>query len=238
MLTSQILTGVGLAIAAGPNAYILVLVLVLVLGLAGRFLSFVALPDNWSCFSNPWVLAILGVLLLIENIAGKIPFVESLNDILRTVVRPVASGIAFGTAFGTGFGIACGTGAGSAMPVVKDPASFFTSGSRVPVAVGVLIALTTHLTKSAARPVINVATIGTATAVVSTAEVVCNAEDVSTAEDVSSVALILISLLIPIRVGVVILGVMVGIVIVMRPCLQLRRELRAEPGPTATPSGA
>jgi len=222
MLTSQILTGAGLAIAAGPNAYmlVLVLVLVLVLGLAGRFLPFVVLPDNWSCFSNPWVLGILGVLLLIEIIAGKIPFVDSLNDILRTVVRPVAGGIAFGT------------GAGSAMPVVKDPASFFTSGSWVPVAVGVLIALTTHLTKSAARPVINVATIGTATAAVSTAAVA------STAEDVSSVALSLISLLILIRVGVVILGVMVGIVIVTRRCLQLRRELRTEPGPTATPSGA
>lgn len=113
-------------------------------------------------------------------------------------------------------GIAFGTGAGSATAVVKDPASFSTSGSWIPVAVGVLIALTTHLTKSAARPVINAATIGTAAPVV------------STAEDASSVGLSFISLLIPILVAVII----VGVVIVMRRRFQRKRELETQPGPT------
>ena len=138
----EFLTGTGLAVAAGLNAYIPLLIL----GLAGRFLDFVDLPANWAWLENPWVLGILGVLLVVEIVADKIPAVDSINDILQTVVRPVAGGIAFGT------------GSASGTAVVTDPAAFFTSGSWVPIAIGVVLALGTHLTKMAARPVLNVAT--------------------------------------------------------------------------------
>ncbi len=56
----EVLTGTGLAVAAGLNAYIPLLVL----GLAGRFIDFVELPAAWAWLSNEWVLAILGALLL------------------------------------------------------------------------------------------------------------------------------------------------------------------------------
>ncbi len=56
----EVLTGTGLAVAAGLNAYIPLLIL----GLAGRFVDFVELPAAWSWLSNEWVLAILGALLL------------------------------------------------------------------------------------------------------------------------------------------------------------------------------
>ena len=57
----ELLTGTGLAIAAGLNAY----VPLLALGLAGRFLDVVQLPAAWSWLENEWVLGILGVLLVI-----------------------------------------------------------------------------------------------------------------------------------------------------------------------------
>lgn len=184
----EFLTGTGLAVAAGLNAYIPLLVL----GLAGRFLDFIDLPAAWAWLENPWVLGILAVLLVIEIIADKIPVVDSINDWIQTIVRPVSGGIAFGT------------GSASGTAVVTDPAAFFTSGSWVPIAIGVLLALGTHAAKMAARPVINAATVGTAAPIV------------STAEDVSSVTLSLFALLIPILVLVALAGLIVAIVLIFR----------------------
>lgn len=184
----EFLTGTGLAVAAGLNAYIPLLIL----GLAGRFLDFVDLPAAWAWLENPWVLGILAVLLVIEIIADKIPVVDSINDWIQTIVRPVSGGIAFGT------------GSASGTAVVTDPAAFFTSGSWIPIAIGVLLALGTHAAKMAARPVLNAATVGTAAPVV------------STAEDISSVTLSLFALLIPILVLVMLVGLIVAIVAIFR----------------------
>jgi hypothetical protein len=172
-----------------------------VLGRAGRFLDFVHLPDNWAWLSNPWVLGILGVLLVIEIVADKIPIVDSVNDWIQTIVRPVSGGIAFGT------------GSASGTAVVKDPAAFFTSYAWVPIAIGVLLALATHLTKMASRPVLNAATVGAA------------APLVSTAEDFGSVILSFIALLVPVLVIVAIGGVVVGFVALFRRRFRTRREV-------------
>lgn len=197
----EVLTGSGLAVAAGLNAY----VPLLVLGLAGRFLDFVHLPDNWAWLSNPWVLVILGVLLVIEIVADKIPVVDSVNDWLQTIVRPVAGGIAFGT------------GSASGTAVVKDPAAFFTSYAWVPIAIGVLLALATHLTKMASRPVMNAVTVGAAAPVV------------STAEDVSSVVLSFVALLVPILVIFAVIALVIGFVALFRRKLRRRREAEGIP---------
>lgn len=184
----EVLTGAGLAVAAGLNAYIPLLIL----GLAGRFLDFVDLPAQWQWLSNPWVLVILGVLLVIEIVADKIPVVDSINDWIQLFVRPVAGGIAFGT------------GSSSATAVVTDPAQFFTSNAWVPIAVGILLALATHIGKAVSRPALNVATVGTAAPVV------------STAEDFGSVILSVLALLLPVLVIVAIAGVIVGFVLLFR----------------------
>lgn len=184
----EFLTGTGLAVAAGLNAYIPLLIL----GLAGRFLDFVELPAAWSWLENPWVLGILGVLLVLEVVADKIPVVDSINDWVQTVVRPVAGGIAFGT------------GSASGTAVVTDPGQFFASGSWVPIAIGVLLALATHAGKMIARPVLNAVSGGTAAPVV------------STAEDVGSVTLSLSALLLPILVLVFIAALIGGIVVLVR----------------------
>ena len=184
----ELLTGAGLAVAAGLNAYIPLLVL----GLAGRFVDFVDLPAQWQWLSNEWVLVILGVLLVIEVVADKIPVVDSVNDWIQLFVRPVAGGIAFGT------------GSSSGTAVVTDPASFFTSNAWVPIAIGIVLALATHIGKAVSRPVLNAATVGAA------------APAVSTAEDLGSVALSILAILLPILVIFAIAGVIVSFVLLFR----------------------
>jgi len=203
----EALAGTGLAVAAGLNAYIPLLVL----GLAGRFLDFVELPSGWQWLENEWVLVILGVLLLVEIVADKIPAVDSINDVIQTVVRPVAGGIAFGT------------GAGTQTAVVTDPASFFTSNAWVPVVIGILLALGTHAFKATARPVINTATAGVGAPVA------------STAEDIGAVALSVVAILLPILVIVGLVALVVTVVMLRRRARRRRDERAASAPPIPAP---
>ena len=184
----EILTGTGLAFAAGLNAYIPLLLL----GLGARFLDFVQLPTGWAWLENEWVLGILAVLLVIEFFADKIPAVDSVNDVIQTVVRPTSGGIVFGS------------GSASQTAAVTDPAAFFESNQWVPIVTGVLIALLVHGAKTAVRPALNVATFGLAAPVA------------SFVEDVSSVLLSLLAILIPVLVVAVIVGLVVLFVLLMR----------------------
>jgi hypothetical protein len=189
----EVLTGSGLAVAAGLNAYIPLLIL----GLAGRVFTFVELPGAWAWLENPWVLVVLGLLLIVEIIADKVPVVDSINDWIQSVVRPAAGGIAFGT------------GAASETAVVTDPAAFFTSNAWVPVVIGVVLAFATHTAKMLARPALNAATAGAAAPVV------------SAVEDFSSVLLSFMALLVPVVGFIVLLGLVTLVV------LRIRRSRRA-----------
>src|SRR5690606_40724991 len=91
----EVLTGAGLAAAAGLNAYIPLLVM----GLAARF-DWIGLPTGWTWLSNEWVLVIMGLLLVVEVVADKVPAVDSVNDWIQTVVRPAAGGIVFAGGIG------------------------------------------------------------------------------------------------------------------------------------------
>lgn len=184
----EILTGTGLAFAAGLNAYIPLLLL----GIAGRFVDFVQLPAGWAWLENEWVLGILAVLLVIEFFADKIPAVDSVNDVVQTVVRPASGGIVFGS------------GAASETAAVTDPAAFFASNQWVPILSGVVIALLVHGAKTAARPALNLATFGVAAPVL------------SFAEDVSSVLLSVFAILVPVLVVVAVAGLVVGFVLLKR----------------------
>ena len=175
----EFLTGLGLASAAGLNAYIPLLSM----GLLGRFTNLVNLPPAWAWLENGWVLAIVGVLLAVEIVADKIPALDSVNDTVQTFVRPTAGGIVFGS----------GTAAQTA--TVTDPGEFARTGQWVPVAIGVVTALVVHLTKTAVRPAANVATAGVAAPVL------------STVEDVTSVGLTFVAILIPALVLVVLMAV-------------------------------
>jgi hypothetical protein len=179
----ELLTGFGLATAAGLNAYIPLLVL----GLLSRFTDLVTLPHAWAWLENGWVMSIVAVLLVVEVVADKIPALDSVNDAIQTFVRPTAGGIVFGS------GTAAQTSA------VTDPGAFAQTGQWIPVAVGVVVALVVSLTKSAVRPAANVATAGVAAPVL------------STIEDVTSVGLVFAAILLPVLVVVALVALGFGV---------------------------
>lgn len=170
----ELLTGTGLAAAAGLNAYIPLLAL----GILARFTPLVDLPASWEWLSDPWILGILGALLIVEIVADKVPSVDHLNDIAQTFVRPTAGGLVFAA------------GSGSTTPAITDPGEFFTSSAAVPVILGVAIALVAHLVKATVRPVVNLSTAGTGAPVV------------SVVEDITSITLAVLAILVPILVVV------------------------------------
>lgn len=178
----ELLTGFGLATAAGLNAYIPLLAL----GLLSRFTHLVSLPPGWSWLENGWVMAIVAVLLIVEVVADKIPALDSINDTIQTFVRPTAGGIVFGS------------GTASQTAAVADPGAFAQSGQWIPVAIGAVTALVVSLTKSTVRPAANVATAGVAAPVL------------STVEDVTSVGLVFVAILLPILVLVALLALIWG----------------------------
>lgn len=203
----EFLTGTGLAAAAGMNAYIPLLTI----GLANRFFpDAMALPEGWQWLSNEWVLGIVGLLLVVELVADKIPAVDSVNDVLQTVVRPTAGGLAFGSS-STASTIA-----------VTDPAEFFASNQWVPIAVGAVIALVVHGTKMAARPAANVVTGGTAAPVI------------STFEDIGAIGMSILAVIMPVLVvvGALIL-LWIAIAVFRRARRGSGRRLRDEPLPDA-----
>jgi hypothetical protein len=189
----EALTGTGLAASAGLNAYIPLMIM----GLLARFTDAVNLPHGWEWLSNGWVLAILTVLLAIETVADKVPIVDHLNDVVQTVVRPTAGGIVFGA------------GSSSQTATVTDPGTFFGSHQWVPIASGVIIALTVHGVKAASRPVINATTAG------------FGAPVASTAEDLGSIVMSLLAILVPILV-------LLGLVLLVSSAIWVirRRRLR------------
>lgn len=150
----ELLTGTGLATAAGLNAY----VPLLVLGALARWTDVIDPPTGWEWLTNGWVLVILAALLLLEVVADKVPVVDSVNDVVQTVIRPAAGGIAFGA------------GSGSRTALVTDPGAFAASGRWLPVVLGIALALVVHGAKASARPIINATTLGVGGPIASTVE--------------------------------------------------------------------
>jgi uncharacterized protein DUF4126 len=184
----EVLTGFGLATAAGLNAYIPLLAL----GLLSRFTDLVTLPHGWAWLENGWVMTIVAALLVVEVVADKIPALDSINDAVQTFVRPTAGGIVFGS----------GTAAQTA--AVTDPGAFAHTGQWIPVAIGVVTALVVSLTKSTVRPAANVATAGMAAPVL------------STVEDIFSVGLVFAAILIPVLVLVAVVGLVWAVMRIVR----------------------
>ena len=195
----ELMTGFGLATAAGLNAYIPMLLM----GLLSKFTSLIALPSGWTWLENSWVMAVIAVLLAVEIVADKIPALDTVNDTVQTFVRPTAGGIVFGS----------GTAAQTA--AVSDPAEFARTGQWVPVVIGVVTALVVHLTKTAVRPAANVATAGVAAPVL------------STIEDFTSVSLVFIAILIPALVAIVLIALAAAAVWLFRR--RRRRDLAPRP---------
>jgi hypothetical protein len=85
----------GTSFASGLNLYLTVFVI----GLLERF-GVVHLPGELHVLAHPVVLIIAGLLFVIEFIADKIPYVDSVWDAVHTFIRPPAAALLAYATFG------------------------------------------------------------------------------------------------------------------------------------------
>jgi len=141
-----IFSAFGLSASAGLNAYIPLLAVGVV---AHYFPKALTLSQPWDLIANPWILILLGVLVIIETLADKIPAVNHINDLIQTAVRPAAGAIAFA----------------ASANVITDISPVLA------LACGLLVAGSVHVAKSAVvRPIVSATTGGAGNVPVSLAE--------------------------------------------------------------------
>jgi hypothetical protein len=145
----ELLTGIfsafGLSASAGLNAYIPLMVIAVI----ARYTDWFKLQAPFDTLTNPWIMILIGVLIIIEFLADSFPAVNHINDAIQTFVRPVAGAIAF---------------AASAQ-VLTDVSPVISLAS------GLLVAGGVHTIKAAAvRPAVTATTGGAANPLVSIAE--------------------------------------------------------------------
>jgi hypothetical protein len=116
------------AFASGINLY----ATVAVLGLCSRF-HIVALPDQFRAFEHPLIIAVALSMYVVEFVADKVPWFDSLWDTVHTVVRPIGGALVAVTALGDA-----------------------SAGAQAVAALlGGSVAMTTHLGKAGTRAVAN-----------------------------------------------------------------------------------
>ena len=144
-ILANVMAAFGLSSSAGLNAYLPLLVV----ALAARFTHWIELKAPWDALESPWVIGALTLLLVVEFFADKLPAVNHINDAIQTFVRPTAGAILFA----------------STTQVVTN------LNPVVAVILGLLVAGSVHVAKSAVfRPVVTATTGGLANPVVSLTE--------------------------------------------------------------------
>ncbi len=118
----------GFSFAAGVNLY----ATIAILGLSQR-LGWVDLPPQFAVFDNPYVIGVALALYLVEFVADKIPWFDSIWDLIHTVIRPL----------------------GGAMIAVTSLGSSSPAVSVVAALVGGTVAASSHLTKAGTRAIVN-----------------------------------------------------------------------------------
>jgi hypothetical protein len=99
-VSAETLTAIAVALGAGWASGLNAYAAVLVLGVAQR-LGLVALPHDLQVLESPWVLGVAAILFALNFLADKIPYVDSINDVLQTFVRiPAGVLLAYGAATG------------------------------------------------------------------------------------------------------------------------------------------
>lgn len=144
-LLTGIFTAFGLSASAGLNAYIPLLLV----GLIARYTNLMQLNSPWDTLTNPWIILLLCVLVIIEMLADKVPAVNHINDLIQTFIRPAAGAVAFA----------------ASANVVTDVSPVLALGA------GLLVAGTVHVAKAGAlRPAVTATTGGAGNIPVSIAE--------------------------------------------------------------------
>src|SRR6267142_5064795 len=122
----------GLALGAGFSSGLNLYATVATLGLLQRY-GVLQLPPALQVLSHPWVLGIAIALYLVEFLADKIPYFDTILDAIHTFIRPPAAALLTYAA------------AGSAPPEWRWGAALLAGG----------VALTSHGTKASARAAVN-----------------------------------------------------------------------------------
>ena len=122
----------GLALGAGFSSGLNLYATIATLGLLQRF-GVIHLPEQLQVLAHPWVLGIAIGLYVLEFLADKIPFVDTVWDAIHTVIRPPAAAL---LAYGA---------AGAAPPEWRWGAALLAGG----------VALTSHGSKASVRAAAN-----------------------------------------------------------------------------------
>src|SRR5260370_15242018 len=129
----DLLETLGLALGAGFSSGLNLYATIATLGLLQRF-GIIHLPGALQVLSHPWVLGIAIALYAIEFLADKIPYVDSVWDLIHTLIRPPAAALlAYGATV-------------AAPPEWRWGAALLAGGA----------ALTTHSTHATARAAANI----------------------------------------------------------------------------------
>ena len=78
----------GFSLTSGVNLY----ATVAILGLATRY-DWVDLPAQYDVFAADWVIGLSTILFVVEFVADKIPWVDSMWDSVHTFIRPVGGAL-------------------------------------------------------------------------------------------------------------------------------------------------
>jgi hypothetical protein len=122
----------GLALGTGFSSGLNLYATVATLGLLQRF-GVLHLPPPLQILSHPWVLGIAIALYLIEFLADKIPYFDTIWDVIHTFIRPPAAALLAYAA------------AGGVSAEWRWGAALLAGG----------VALTSHGTKASARAAVN-----------------------------------------------------------------------------------
>ena len=99
-MSTETLAAIAVALGAGWASGLNTYAAVLVLGAAER-LGLVNLPHSLEVLASPWVMGVAALLFALNFFADKIPYVDSINDVLQTFVRiPAGFLLAYGAAGG------------------------------------------------------------------------------------------------------------------------------------------
>jgi hypothetical protein len=128
MIATAVAQLIPLAFASGLNIY----ATVAVLGLCEHF-HVVDLPPQFRAFDHPVIIGVALAMYLVEFVADKIPWFDSVWDAVHTVVRPIGGALVAVNAMG------------HASPVMTGLAALL----------GGSIAMTTHVTKAGTRAAVN-----------------------------------------------------------------------------------
>lgn len=140
---STLAVAMGGSWVSGINLY----ACVATLGLLSRF-AHLRLPGELQVLTSWWVIGIAATLYLIEFVADKVPWIDSVWDIVHTFIRVPAGAVLAAAAFG----------------------DFSKSIQVIAFLLGGGLALTSHSTKAATRAVVNASPEPFSNIVVSTAE--------------------------------------------------------------------